>query len=370
MRNDVDLTVPGLLDAVLAALQAPLPADEEERWRKAPYPTPTIFREAETLARPIVETLRDAPEDGPLYTQQLVGVTWLKEAARLLLTESSFGGVRFELSNTVCVLLACGALPVSELGRLLEADRFERLVLARIAAAAVSTHLARADLAAAHDLADDPCWTRSERGKDVRPTAWRTIGEWHLRRAEADEFLALWDRYRTKPVRNFDNKLWLDQVRRGLITRVSEERGWRAAADLADDARLGDGAYRGAALIPLVEAGDVDELRRAHGDPVFAGLTEPARISQEVRALRVHAPRRPDHDHPELAALLERILAIDPLETKEAMRTRDNLLVDCWPLIGDEATLKRVRAALRTPALRRELKVLAREIPDHPPVSD
>ena len=61
--------------------------------------------------------------------------------------------------------------------------------------------------------------------------------------------------------------------------------------------------------------------------------------------------------------VLGRIIAIDPRATKLQGQRRDWLLMDCWSLIGDPATLKRVRAAIRAPMYRRELSVLAKDTP-------
>jgi len=44
------------------------------------------------------------------------------------------------------------------------------------------------------------------------------------------------------------------------------------------------------------------------------------------------------------------------------MRWRDGELFGLWPAFGEQATLDRVRAAVRTPQYRRELKVLARDL--------
>jgi hypothetical protein len=80
------------------------------------------------------------------------------------------------------------------------------------------------------------------------------------------------------------------------------------------------------------------------------------------RAVRAAAGHNPERDHPLLPGIVDRIIAVDPTTDKTTMRWRDAELYGLWPAYGEQATLDRVRAAVRTPQYRRDLKTLARNL--------
>jgi hypothetical protein len=100
--------------------------------------------------------------------------------------------------------------------------------------------------------------------------------------------------------------------------------------------------------------------RCAEDHPHLSDLSEFAKIQLLLDALCAKTPCPPQADPTELDEIIARIIAIDPTVSKQQSRSRDFLLLECWPLIGEEATLKRVRAAVRAPIYKRELKGLAK----------
>lgn len=70
----------------------------------------------------------------------------------------------------------------------------------------------------------------------------------------------------------------------------------------------------------------------------------------------------PERNHPALDGIVDRIIAVDPGTDRATMRARDGLLFHLWPAMGEQATLDRVRKAVRTPTIRRELTTLPRNL--------
>ena len=120
------------------------------------------------------------------------------------------------------------------------------------------------------------------------------------------------------------------------------------------------------ALQPLTQSKTTSELDQliASTDE-FADLPEAWRLVSLVDAMLTH-PQDPvsQADHPELEGILDRIIALDPTESKEQSRLRDYALSKTWPLIGQEATLRRMRSAIRAPMLRNEYDRLRDVAPD------
>jgi hypothetical protein len=257
-----------------------------------------------------------------------------------------------DVCDMICLLLAGGLIPVGTARQAAEASAY-RLAPRFLQRAIVYRHLADGDVEAAKAACDDPVWS------DDAWVGWRAVGEHFAAAADSKAFLALWPRYQAK-----QERAWVDDMRRSLVVAVSRAFGWREAAALTGDKRIGGrGHVHGmlyVALTPLTEAGCTGQLRRLFDEPDLADLGEFGRLQLLVDTLNAGMSKPAQTDHPELGEVLARIIAIDPAVSKEQSRLRDWLLLDCWPLIGEQATLKRLRAAIRAPAYRREVSRLAR----------
>jgi hypothetical protein len=352
------------LDAIGAL---PSPAEKEAASRP-PYPMPACKAAFLTTAR---EALRRRLEQGgadPMCSTRLLErAQKFSVAARNEL--AGIGGtigksekrlpprqlVDSDVSDMICVLLAGGLIPVDTARKAAESSAYE-LAPRFLQRAIVYRHLADGDLAAANAACDSPVWG------DEAWVGWRAVGEYFAGRADAQSFLALWPRYRARQERD-----WMDDMRRSLVVAVSRARGWREAAALTRDKHIGNkGHIHGmlyVALTPLAESGDTGTLRRLFDEPALAGLSELARLQLLVDAMCAAMPEPARTDHPELDEVFARIVAIDPTVSKQQSRQRDWLLLGCWPLVGEPATLKRLRAAIRAPLYRREISGLAKDIP-------
>lgn len=286
------------------------------------------------------------------------------EAAERLLAElpederGSHGavGTRARVHDVVARLVETGAL----------STRFGSAALERasdgwhpqLGYALIERCLAEGEQASAVALAE-----RCEAIGQTRPYAgWRRIAEFHARRAEADAVLELWPRLGAT-----SDQQEIDRMRGELIEATSRLRGWPAAVELAGHLRMGSKRELPArihtALAPIAEQGDPVAMQELlEREPTLAPLEERHRLHLVILSMRAAAPGAPEQDHPLLAPILERVLAMDPADSKEASRIRDWLLVECWPLIGSGETLARARAAARAPAMRRELTRLRRAV--------
>src|SRR5262245_30714124 len=251
----------------------------------------------------------------------------------------------FEVLDTICLLLSGGLIAVqtAEMVRGLLAGSGAAFVHRAI----VYRHLGDGDTDRAGLSADHPAM-----GEDTW-VAWRAVGEHYAAGADAARFLAACLKYNARKVRD-----WIDRMRRTLVMAVSRTRGWREAVALTGDKRIGTG-HKVDALAPIAATGDTAELSRLFAtEPDLAALGELTKLGLLIDAMLADPARPLDDDHPQLAGLLARLIAVDPTVSKEQMRTRDWLLFSCWPVIGRPETLKAVRAAVRTPNLRRELAQL------------
>ena len=261
-----------------------------------------------------------------------------------------------------CLLLAAGLLRVEDIEQAIE--RVRRKVTAEgLARAVVHRHLADGDLEAATAAVEHP-------GLAERTyLGWRAIGEHHARHGDTAAFLALWPRYDTRR-----EKTWVEEVRRLLIEQVSRREGWRSGLALSQRPKVSTPSSRGSlarvALGPLADSVREPELRELFATaPELADVEELDRLDLRVRSVRAHnEDREAGADHPALRPLLEEIIALDPSAAKHVMRVRDRMLTDLWPVIGQARTLADLRAAVRTPALKRELMVLHDDVvPGEPP---
>lgn len=345
------------LDPLLLQAVQFSPSDEEENASACPpYPTPAALRPFQAAAQAALHKRLAQQDADPLCSTRLYesAERFSESAPRVLRATHAFN-----VSDVVCLLIAGALISVDTAQRAIAACTL-RLAPRFMQRALVYRLLADADVAGAARAADSPVF-----GEEAW-VGWRAIGDHHAAQADAPAFLALWPRYGARFQRS-----GIDDMRRQLVEAVSRVHGWRDALALTRHKHIGNGAHvhgmAYVALRPLAEHTPVEELDALlHSAPELAtcdALDELGRLNLLVDALRASTPRRPGQDPPMLNDVLGRIIAIDPRATKLQGQRRDWLLMDCWSLIGDPATLKRVRAAIRAPMYRRELSVLAKDTP-------
>jgi hypothetical protein len=192
---------------------------------------------------------------------------------------------------------------------------------------------------------------RARAAADGVPVAYRDIGAWLADRGDAAEFFGDWKHYEAGRDRH-----GMAELKRRLVAGVARAAGWQAALAVTEDKRIGPAFARYAFESYPVE--DLAGLRRA----VAGVLSELDQLSVLAGAVRLASGHNPERDHPLLGEIVDRIIAVDPTADKAVMRWRDAELFGLWPAYGEQSTLDRVRAAVRTPRYRRELTVLARDL--------
>ncbi|PSK86928.1 hypothetical protein CLV63_13345 [Murinocardiopsis flavida] len=168
-------------------------------------------------------------------------------------------------------------------------------------------------------------------------------------------FFADWKRYAA--VRSRD---WMTDLKRRLVIGVARNEGWRAALAVTRDRRLGPQFARYS--FSALPEDDVEGLQRLLEGEAAGVLPEQDELSLLARAVRAATGDAPERDPPLLGAIVDRIVAVDPATDKDTMRWRDGELFALWPAYGEQATLDRVRKAVRTPYYKRELRRLARDV--------
>lgn len=251
---------------------------------------------------------------------------------------------RFDFADAACALLAVGALDDAEVESLIEPLPAH----CGIRRQQVLNRLATGDLAgaraAADQIADGLSWV-----------GYRDIAAVVADRGDAKAFFASWKRYAAGQDRN-----GMVELKRRLVSGVARNQGWRAALAVTDDKRVG-AAFAKCAFAAFAD-GEVDELQRVLAGEAAGILSEQDELSLLAQAVRAASGHNPERDHPLLGGIVDRIIAVDPTTDKTTMRWRDGELFALWPAYGEQATLDRVRAAVRTPRLRRDLTVLPRDV--------
>jgi hypothetical protein len=253
----------------------------------------------------------------------------------------------FEFGDAACALVACAALSIDD---------------AREIIVSVPTHggdsLRRQIAMTLRDRgALDEARAEADRIGEYSWSAHRDIG-WKLAvEGDHEAFFRHWRQYEAGKERDR-----MARLKETLIRGVAEKRGWKAAVDLAmAEKRLGAG-FTPVALRQAAESMSPDQLITFFAHDARGLLAEKEELRLLVDALLRAAPKNPTSEHPLLAQILDRIIAIDPLIDKETMRSRDGLLSRLWPATAEEETLKKMRKAMRTPSLKRELSVLPRNV--------
>lgn len=328
-----------LVETVVAGLTAPMTEDEEQAWRSPPYPTPANLAPIrDRLISELADRVLDGAEDGgpPVATRVQSPVTRLRSEARLAVRRDVF-----DVADAATVLLAAGAFDEDDI----------RLLLEHLPSySGFHLQLVRGEIAGG-----DLDRARARASTMERPwIGYRAVGAALAEAGDARGFFAEWKHYNSRQDRN-----GMVDLKRTLVSGVAKRDGWQAALKVVGDKRIGpDFTFY---VFDGLPSDDVDGRLRLFAGDAAGVLTETDEVSLLARAVREASGWNPTHDHPALAGILDRILAVGP-DDKTTMRWRDGELFRLWPAIGEQATLDRVRKAVRTPNIKRELKVLARNL--------
>lgn len=185
----------------------------------------------------------------------------------------------------------------------------------------------------------------------------RDVGRHLALAGDHERFFAEWPRL--EPRRKTAE---LVELREELVAAVARMEGWRAALSLVEThKRLGE-RY----VFAVLSAGQVaayGELEQLLTGELGDRLDDTQKLQLLVDQLLREVPRA-EGEEPEDARVLALAERIGELTgDRETVRARDWMLVRLWPVVGAEATLRRIRALIRTPNLRRELTMLPRDVP-------
>lgn len=336
------MTTESLINVMIRGAGHTWTSEELEACSRPPYPLPADVESARLRA---VAELADVPSP-------VGNPTWV--VTRLLATRQELGAALaalrrsggFRVADAVCVLVAGGALTLADVDRFVESvgvPSWSGLPRQVVHVHLAAGRLAEADAAAA--AMGEHAWLGN-----------RDIALVLAERGDTREVLARW-----RDLRPGTDRRGADAIRSALVREIARREGWRAALEVSSDARIGT-RFRGSAFTALVDDGKVDALLDLFANEAADVLDELSQLAMLTRAIRADASRPPGTDHPALAGVLARIEAIDPSADKQTMRVRDSLLFECWYGTGEEGTLRRIRSAIRTPMLRRELTSLHRAL--------
>ncbi|TQS46032.1 hypothetical protein [Cryptosporangium phraense] len=327
-----------VLDVVVQGLTAPATAAEREAMASPPYPVPAAWAAPrDRLLRELGDRLPATGDGPPTVTRTLGAPRPFRDVVRSLGRPGPF---RF--ADAACALLAAGALDDSDVDELVAllpgtCGIRRQQVLNRLTADDLEGALAAADR-----IPGDTGWAGH-----------RDVAAVLADRGDAAGFFAGWKRYAAGQHRD-----GMAALKGRLVTGVARAQGWPEALAVTQDKRIGPG-FASDAFSAF--GADVEGLSQVLAGEAAGVLPEIDELSVLVPALVAASGRDPERDHPLLAPILDRIVAVDPTTDKATMRARDHLLFSLWPAIGEHPTLDRVRKAVRTPSLRRELTRLPRE---------
>jgi hypothetical protein len=333
----IALVTTSLHGLVVAGLTAPVSPAERAAAASPPYPVPSAQQAPMQHLLRELQSLLPSSGDGPLTVTRVRGTPVSYRAEVSALGRPG----RFNFSDAVCALLAVGALTDPDVDALAEFLP----AYSGIRRQQVVNRLRADDLPGARAAAD-----RIQGG--YAWVGYRDIGRALADRGEATAFFAEWKHYAAGKDRN-----GMTELKRLLVTGVAFRHGWQAALAVTEDKRIGPTYARYA-----FSAEDLDGLREVLAGDAAGVLSEVDECTLLARAVRAAAGHNPGHDHPLLKEVVDRIIAVDPTTDKAVMRWRDAELFGLWPAYGEQATLDRVRAAVRTPRYRRELTTLARDL--------
>jgi hypothetical protein len=326
-----------LVDVLFEGLTAPVTDEGRRESISPPYPAPAALVAPRDIVLRELEARLPADGDGPMTVTRALGPVRPYRVEVNLLRRRDV----FEFADAACALLAIGALTDDDV----ETLRPYLPAWCGIDRQQVLNLLACDDIVAARMAADQ---IRNDTGWKGHRDIAATLAD----QGDAAEFLAGWKSYAATKDRHD-----MTDLKRRLVEGVARTAGREAALALTADKRLGP-AFAMHAFTSF--GGDVDGLRQ-----VLAGtgvLSELDQLTLLAEAVRQASGKDPERDHPYLHELVDRIIAVDPSTDRATMRTRDRLLFSLWPSMGEQATLDRVRKAIRTPQYKRELKLLPRDL--------
>jgi len=332
-----------LIEVLTDALRYRYADEERETSRRPPYPIAVALRpHRDRIMRELrssVKTDGDAP--------------WV--VTRILVHQSrldprhveQIGRDFFEFSDAACALVACGALSIDDAREMIASTpTYDSRSLRRQIAMTLRDHDRLDEARAEADRIGEYSWSAH------RDIAWKLAIE-----GDHEAFFRHWPNYAAGKERRT-----IAQLKSTLVWGVAEKRGWESAVDFAlAEKRLG-AEFRGVGISQAAETMSPDQLIEFFAHDARGLITEQGELHLLVAALLRAAPRKPTSEHPLLGQTIDRIIAIDPLIDKATMRARDLLLARLWPAMAEVETLKRVRKAIRTPLLKRELTMLPRDV--------
>ncbi|WP_154795308.1 hypothetical protein [Occultella kanbiaonis] len=213
----------------------------------------------------------------------------------------------------------------------------------------VEVNLMTGDVAAAEQVA-------ARMSPEWEYLGWREIASCHAANGDSAAFFRNWRRYDAR-----QDRAAMQRLKTRLVQGVAVHAGWRAAVAVCGDKRIGDGFLLHAFEPP---AHGYDDLVTLFSRDAAGVLPEVDELHCLVAAAVAESRPRPLADHRGVDDLLDRIGALDPHESRQAMRARDHLLSTLYFAIGSEDTLGRLRKQIRTPRLRSDARRLFTGPPD------
>jgi hypothetical protein len=325
------------------ALRYQYTEEERDASRRPPYPIASALRSHRDRVMRELRSHVTTDGDAPWVVTRIL-VHQIRLDPRYV---EQIGRDFFEFGDAACALVACDALSIDEArGIIASTPTFNGDSLRRQIAMTLRDRGRLDEARAEADRIGEYSWSAH------RDIAWKLAVE-----GDHESFFAHWPKYAAGKERHK-----IARLKSTLVRGVAAKHGWKAAVDFAlTEKRLGAG-FRGVGISQAAETMSPEELIEFLAHEAREMITELGELSLLVAALRRAAPRNPTSEHPLLSQIIDRIIAIDPLIDKATMRSRDSLLFSLWPVMAEVETLNRVRKGVRTPALKRELTRLPRDV--------
>ncbi|MBZ2196565.1 hypothetical protein [Occultella gossypii] len=335
---------------------------DRQQFRSPPYPLPAGLALLIGRLDAALPAEHEAFRQGLLRSADLTpGADVPSSAHRGVYVPWSAGGgsrvmARSGLPRVLLDLLLYGVLTPADGGRLVEAAELtdlsaadRGLVVRDLLLRLVEVNLMSGDVTSAEQVA-------ARMAPEWEYLGWREIASCHAANGDAGPFFGGWSRYDARR-----DRAQMQSLKTQLVQGVAVREGWQAAVGVCGDKRIGDSFLRHAFEPP---AYGYDELVTVFGGDAAGVLTEVDELHCLVAAAVAESRPRPLADHRGAEDLLARIGALNPNESRQAMRARDHLLSTLYLAIGSEDTLARLRKQLRTPRLRSEARRLFTGPPD------
>jgi hypothetical protein len=339
----IDPDTSPLVEVLTDALRHRYTDEERETSRRPPYPIAVALSPHRDR---IMRELRSrvTPDGDYPWVVTRIRVHQIRLNPRYV---DQIGRDFFEFGDAACALVACAALSIDEARGIIDSTPSHDGRSLRRQIAMTLRDRDRLDEARAEaDRIGEYSWSAH------RDIAWKLAVE-----GDHQAFFTHWPSYAAGTERH-----QMGQLKSVLVWGVAEKHGWQVGVDLAlAQKRLGAG-FVGPAISQATKTMAPDQVITFFTHEARGLLTEEGELQLLVAALLRATPGKPTSEHPLLRQIIDRIIAVDPLIDKATMRSRDLLLARLWPAVAETETLKLVRKAIRTPALKRELTVLPRDV--------